>query len=174
MYSNSAFRLLQVACLGLAACSVLCVYPCRAQDIVSPKLVAFAGAGGVTTNAHSLGGMQAGVGMEGSNPNRWFGLGIEAGYLAPFSRFKSGSELFSLNYIPSWKVDKKGRYLPFATVGYTRLFEIGHAVNFGGGLDLRLNDSHAIRFEARDYYAPDRPAQHNVGFRIGWVAYIAD
>jgi hypothetical protein len=174
MNSKLATLLFHLATVGLASLTLLFSSSCYAQDIVSPKLVAFAGAGGVTTNAHSLGGMQAGVGMEGSNPNRWFGLGIEAGYLAPFSRFKSGSGLFSLNYIPSWKVDKKGRYLPFATVGYTRLFEMGHAVNFAGGLDLRLNNSHAIRFEARDYYAPDRPAQHNVGFRIGWVAYIAD
>jgi hypothetical protein len=174
MNSNSAFRLLQVACLGLAACTVLCVSPCRAQDIDSPKLVAYAGGGAAATRARSLAEMQAGLGFEGSAPNKWIGFGFEGGYVGPFSNLKTGSGLLSLNYIPSWKVDQKERYLPFATVGYTRLFELGHAVNFGGGLDLRLNYSHAIRFEARDYYAPDRPAQHNVGLRIGWVTYIAD
>jgi hypothetical protein len=118
--------------------------------------------------------MQAGISFEQSAPNKWIGYGLESGYAGPWSNLKTGSGLLSLNYVPSWKVDKKGCYIPFAVVGYTRLFEIGHAVNFGGGLDLRLNDRHAIRFEARDYYTPDRPAQHNVGFRIGWINYIWD
>jgi hypothetical protein len=47
-------------------------------------------------------------------------------------------------------------------------------LNYGGGLDFRLNDRHAIRFEVRDYYAPGRPEQHNVAFCIGWIAYVAD
>jgi hypothetical protein len=118
--------------------------------------------------------MQAGLAFEQSVPNKWIGYGFKSGYVEPCSNLKTGSGLLSLNYVPSWKVDQKGRYLPFATVGYTRLFEIGHALNFGGGLDLRLNNQHAVRFEVRDFYMPARPAQHNVGLRIGRIAYIWD
>jgi hypothetical protein len=174
MSSKLANLLLHLAGVGFVALALLFSPPCRAQATDSPKLVAFGGAGAVTSRARSLGSMQLGLSLEGSLPNKWFGFGIESGYIGPISNLKSGSGLLSINYIPSWKADKQARFLPFATAGYTRLFELGHAVNFGGGLDFRLNDSHAIRFEARDYYAPDRPAQHNVGLRIGWVTYIAD
>lgn len=174
MNSNRETRALIVVCVALAACALFFVSPCHAQDIVSPKFVDFVGAGGVVTRAHSLGSMQTGISFEGSTPNKWFGLGFESGYLGPYSNLKSGSGFMSFNYVPSWQVERKGRFLPFASAGYTRLFEIGHAVNFGGGLDLRLNNLHAIRFEARDYYMPTRPEQHNVAFRIGWVVYVQD
>ena len=174
MNINPRPRPLQLACLGFTALVLLSVSPCHAQDIDSPKFVAFAGAGAMATPAHSLGEMQVGAGFEGSAPNHWFGLGIEGGYVGPFFRLKAGSGVLSLNYIPSWKVDENGQYLPFATVGYTRLFGTGNALNYGGGLDFRLNYRHAIRFEVRDYYAPGRPAQHNVAFRLGWIAYGAD
>jgi len=163
-----------MACLAIVACGVLYVSTCSAQDTDSPKAVAFAGGGAVETHARSLGEMQAGIGFELSAAKKLIGFGFESGYVGPFSNLKTGSGLLSLNYIPSWKVDKKGRFLPFASAGYTRLYEIGHAVNFGGGLDIRLKNWHAIRFEVRDYYTPGQPVQHNVGFRVGWITYIAD
>jgi hypothetical protein len=174
MLSNCVTRLSYFVCLGLAALALSFAAPCRAQDIASPKVVWLAGAGAAITHDHSLGAMQTGISFEGSTPNKWFGLGFESGYVGPYSNLKSGSGFMSFNYVPSWQADKKGRFVPFASAGYTRLFEIGHAVNFGGGLDLRLNNLHAIRFEARDYYMPTRPEQHNVAFRIGWVVYVQD
>lgn len=171
---NVITRSSSLVCLGIVAFILLFASPSHAQDLDSPKFAAFAGASVVATHAHSLGGMQTGIGYEQSVPNKWIGYGIESGYLGPWSNLKSGSGLISFNYIPSWQLDKKARFVPFASAGYTRLFEIGHALNFGGGLDLRLNNIHAIRFEVRDYYVPQRPEQHNIGFRIGWIAYIWD
>jgi hypothetical protein len=120
--------------------------------------------------------MQRGASFEESFPNHWLGFGLEGGYVGPWSRPRAGSAIFSANYIPSWRLDDDGRFLPFANLDYTRMFGTGNAVNFGGGLDLRLNDLHAIRFEARDYFAPtaSQSSQHNVAFRIGWVIYWAD
>jgi hypothetical protein len=150
--------------------------PCRAQDIDSPKFVYFAGAGTNLSRGHALGEIQAGASFEESTPNHWIGYGFEGGYVGPWSRLKSGAGLFSFNYTPSWSFNKQARFLPFATVGYTHLFGTSNAVNFGCGLDLRLSNTRAIRFEVRDYYSPVLPqtARHDVAFRIGWVIYLWD
>lgn len=177
MRSAHPARLAVLACFSLMVFGAALVSPCAAQtDLDSPKFVTFAGAGMFLTHERALGEVQAGASFELSAPNRWIGFGLEGGHVGPWSRPKAGSAILSLNYTPSWKLDEKGHLLSFATVGYTRLFGTGNAVNFGGGLDLRLNDAHAIRLEARDYYSPSSSpsSQHNVAFRIGWVIYLAD
>jgi hypothetical protein len=165
-----------LGCLALMVFAAVLVTPCRAQDVVSPKLVVFGGAGTMLQQSRALGEMHLGASFEESVPNHWYGLAFEGGYVGPWSRLKAGSGILSFNYMPSWQADKQGRFLPFATLGYTHLFGTGNAVNYGGGLDLRLNNIHAIRFEARDYYSPTHPqtAQHNVAFRVGWVIYLWD
>lgn len=174
MNCTTAFGRTWLEFLLLLACAGMLAEPCRAQGPVSPKFVAFAGAGTMVTPAHAVGGMQFGASLEESVPNKWMGFGVEGGYVGSWSRLRAGSGIFSVNYIPPWRLDKKARFLPFATVGYTRMVATGNALNYGAGLDYRLNNAHAIRFEVRDCYNPTRPVQHNPAFRIGWVAYVAD
>ncbi len=161
----------------------------RAQDAASPKFTVFAGAGS-TIAGPAQGEVQAGASFEESPPGAGVGFSFEGGYLGPWSRPSAGSAILSVDYMASWSFGEKGRgvtpsgkpywsdrgwkVLPFASTGYTRLFGTGNAVNFGGGIDYRLNHLHAIRFEVRDYYSPAVRVQHNVAFRIGWVAYLSD
>jgi hypothetical protein len=35
---------------------------------------------------------------------------------------------------------------------------------------LNFNDTHSIQFEVRDYWAFSNPNQHNVAFRLVWLA----
>jgi hypothetical protein len=150
------------------------VSPCWGQDAASPKLALFAGAGADFSSGHSRGATQFGASFEEAPPNAYFGMLFEVGYVGPWSSFKSGSAIFSANYVSSWSTDKKERFLPFATVGYSRLFGTGNAINFGGGLDYRLSHHHAIRFEVRDYDSLTGPRGHDLGIRVGWVIYIPD
>jgi hypothetical protein len=163
--------------------------PALAQDAASPKFTVFAGAGS-TVAGPTQGEVQAGASFEEAPPDAGGGFSFEGGYLGPWSRPSAGSAIFSADYMASWSFGEKGRrttpsgkpywsdrgwkILPFASVGYTRLCGTGNAVNFGGGIDYRLNHLHAIRFEVRDYYSPAARVQHNVAFRIGWVAYLSD
>ena len=175
---------------GLILAALIGVLPTHAQDAASPKFTAFAGAGLLATQGHSKGEFQAGASFDEAPPGAWGGFSFEGGYLGPWARLKSGSAFLSADYMASWSFGPKGsgrtasgkpywsdrgwKVLPFASAGYTRLFGTGNAVNFGGGIDYRLDNRYAIRFELRDYYAPASPSQQNVAFRIGWVAYVED
>ena len=71
------------------------------------------------------------------------------------------------------------KYLPMAIVGYTRLFETGHALDYGLALALprfskQRDDSKSLRIELRDYCTFADPVQHNVMLRIGWMAEETD
>ena len=71
------------------------------------------------------------------------------------------------------------KYLPMAIVGYSRLFETGHALDYGLALALpRLgkhrDDGSSIRIELRDYWTFANPTQHNVMLRIGWMVMETD
>jgi len=85
MNSNPVTRLSHLVCLGFGAFALSFASPCHAQEIDSPKFVAFAGAGALTTSTHSLEEMQAGIGFKESAPNKWIGFGFESGYLGPWS-----------------------------------------------------------------------------------------
>jgi hypothetical protein len=185
---QSARRLLRIA--GSIFVVLVAVGPARAQDAASPKFTVFAGAGGAFAGGHSKGEVQTGASFDEAPPNAWAGFSFEGGYLGPWSRPGAGSAIFSADYMAAWSFGPKGngrtpsgkpfwsdrgwRVLPFASAGYTRLFGTGNAVNFGGGIDYRLNESHAIRVEVRDYYSPASGSQHNVALRIGWVVYLPD
>jgi len=145
-----------------------------AQDIESPKFSLFAGAGTSSTSNQSVGSMQFGASFGETVPNQWKGLFLEGGYILPWSDPDSRSAFFSANYAASWQSKAAPRLLPFATVGYTRLFGKGNALNYGGGVDWLLQGKQALRLEVRDYQAFTTPQQHNVALRVGWIFYLYD
>lgn len=66
------------------------------------------------------------------------------------------------------------RYQPQAIFGYSRLFETGHALDYGLALALpkfhsKPEDTSSLRLELRDYWTFAGPSQHNVMLRIGWM-----
>lgn len=65
------------------------------------------------------------------------------------------------------------KYQPQAILGYSRLFETGHALDYGVALALprfkNSDYSKSLRIELRDYWAFANPNQHNVMLRIGWM-----
>jgi hypothetical protein len=63
---------------------------------------------------------------------------------------------------------------PLIIAGYTRMFETGHAVDFGLGFEHHVDNSHSLQFELRDYLAFANPQQHNVVLRVGWIIGIPD
>ena len=54
--------------------------------------------------------------------------------------------------------------------GYTRMFETGHALDYGLGYVVPLDDKHGLQIEAKDYWTFANPNQHNVVLRVGWVS----
>jgi len=71
------------------------------------------------------------------------------------------------------------KYLPMAIVGYSRLFETGHSLDYGLALALprfskKRDDSKSFRIELRDYCTFANPTQHNIMLRIGWMEEEAD
>lgn len=74
---------------------------------------------------------------------------------------------------------QKVKYLPMAIVGYSRLFETGHALDYGFALGLPRwgkpkDPSSSLRLELRDYWTFANPNQHNVMLRIGWMGPATD
>jgi hypothetical protein len=160
--------------LGPILLAPLAVTTARAQGPDCAKFTPFVDVGALLGRGPSMGEIQAGAGSGIAPPNRWCGFSLEGGYIAPWSKTKSGAGLFSVDDMASWSVRRNRKFLPFAFAGYTRLIGTAHAVNFGGGLDYRLGKRGAIRFEVRDYDSPAAPVRHDVAFRIDWVRDIVD
>jgi hypothetical protein len=144
-----------------------------AQDTASPKLTLFGGVGSHLSAGNSAGEAQLGASFDETPPGANFGILFEAGAAVPWSNLNSSSAILSVDYSAAWSLDKSQRFLPFATLGYSRLFGTGNAMNFGVGLDYRLSHIRAIRVEARDYWVPER-STHDVALRVGWVLYLQD
>lgn len=56
--------------------------------------------------------------------------------------------------------------------GFTRMFETGHAVDYGLAYSKRIgpaSERRFVQFEARDYWTFANPNQHNVIFRVAWL-----
>ena len=171
-------RILLLVCFLMAS-----ALGARAQDAASPKFTLFGGAGTASARGTSLGEIQVGASFDEAPPGAWGGFSFEGGYLGPCSELSSGSAFFSADYMSAWSFGQKGaghlasgarywadrswKFIPFASAGYTQLFGTGNAVNFGGGIDYRLSNTHAIRTEIRDYYSFSAPAGHNIALRIG-------
>jgi hypothetical protein len=67
------------------------------------------------------------------------------------------------------------RLYPSFTLGYTRMFVNGNAVNFGVGVDFGHDEyKRLFRVELRDYYLFTGPRQHVFGLRIGLGKFISD
>jgi hypothetical protein len=144
------------------------------EFVDSPQFVLFGGAGANLLQGHSQGAMQLGASIGMAPPNKWGGFLLEGGYIGPWASLKTGSALFSANYIARWKLARSEKFLPFVTTGYSKLFDTGNAINFGGGVDYKLGPTYAIRIEVRDYYAFSETRKQNVALRIGWVIYLPD
>lgn len=74
---------------------------------------------------------------------------------------------------------KDHTYMPFATIGYSRLFETGHALDYGVALALprfvlKGDDTESMRIELKDYWTFANPTQHNVMLRVGFMMPVRD
>jgi hypothetical protein len=92
----------------------------------------------------------------------------------PVGQPKTGSALFSANYLARWKISSNKKLVPFVTTGYSKLSHAGNAINFGGGVEYKLGPTDALRIEVRDYYSFTEPRKQNVALRVGWVMYLPD
>lgn len=144
------------------------------QFVDSPQVVLFGGTGVNLSKGHSQAATQLGASIGLAPTNSWAGFLLEGGYLAPWANFKSGSAFFSANYLVRWKIRTDENIIPFVTTGYSRLFDAGNAINFGGGLEYKLGATDAIRIEVRDYYAFTEQRKQNPALRVGWVMYLPD
>jgi putative flippase GtrA len=137
-------------------------------------LGAFCGVGASTSPAATKPTVSCGAGMT-IVPLPVF---IEVGIMAPQANRSSFSGYLSLDTsIPL--APSSSKYLPMAMVGYSRLFETGHALDYGLALALpRLtrhsDNTKSLRIELRDYWTFANPTQHNVLLRVGWMGEEAD
>ncbi len=102
---------------------------------------------------------------------------IEFGVMGPQANRSYLSGYLSLDgNIPLARTTVK--YLPLAVVGYSRLFETGHALDYGIAVAMprftKPKDESSMRIELRDYYTFASPTQHNVMLRIGWMVVEHD
>lgn len=144
------------------------------EFVNDPQFALFGGAGANLSPGHSQGAMQLGAAIGQAPLNAWWGFQFEGGYIGPWATPKTGSALFSANYLARWKINSNKKFLPFLTTGYSHLSRAGHAINFGGGGEYRLGPADALRIELRDYYAFSEPRKQNLAVRIGWVIYLSD
>ena len=74
----------------------------------------------------------------------------------------------------------KHKYTPIVLGGYTRMFETGHALDYGVAVAFdrpRSKDSYngkSVQLELRDYWTFANPTQHNVMFRVNWLVGVPD
>ncbi|GGH12931.1 hypothetical protein GCM10011586_32490 [Silvibacterium dinghuense] len=79
--------------------------------------------------------------------------------------------------VPLFKSSAK--YVPIAIAGYSRLFETGHALDYGIALALPRSAKqsalgNSLRIELRDYWTFANPQQHNIMLRVGWMYLETD
>ncbi len=102
---------------------------------------------------------------------------LEAGVMGPQANRSTVSGYLSTNmWMPVIPLDKLGNRhgVPLVVGGYTRLFETGHALDYGVAFAKPIDSSHSIQFEARDYWTFANPSQHNVVFRVVWLVGLPD
>ncbi len=98
---------------------------------------------------------------------------LEVGLMAPQANRSNLTGYISIDgRIPLSPLSIK--YQPQAIFGYSRLFETGHALDYGLALALprfhsKSEDDRSLRIELRDYWTFANPAQHNVMLRVGWM-----
>lgn len=98
---------------------------------------------------------------------------VELGLMGPQANRSNFSGYVSVDgSIPF--ADVRDTYGFMGIVGYSRLFETGHALDYGVALALphprqAKGDSSSMRIELRDYWTFANPSQHNVMLRVGWM-----
>jgi hypothetical protein len=102
---------------------------------------------------------------------------LEAGVMGPQANQSPVSGYLSTNLwiplVPSGHLDNV-HGIPLLTGGYTRMFETGHAVDYGLAYAHPIDSAHSVQFEVRDYWAFSNPRQHNVVFRVVWLLGLPD
>ena len=102
---------------------------------------------------------------------------LETGIMGPQAHRSSASGYLSANgWIPLYAMKDAARLpgVPLVTGGYTRMFETGHALDYGFAYAHPIDDEHSIQFEVRDYWTFANPDQHNVVFRVVWLVGLPD
>jgi hypothetical protein len=125
--------------------------------------------GFATAEGESISMAHIGGGGEGFF-TRNVGVGVDAGYLAPFESLGDGIGTFSPNFVARFRAKSADNKVePFATGGYTLFFRSGTAngFNFGGGANWWFKEHLGLRLEVRDTVWTEGGAIHHVGFRIG-------
>lgn len=137
-------------------------------------------------NAGGFCGIGSSISTVASKPSGGCGVGItvmplpiflEFGVMAPQANRSYLSGYLSVDgRLPLWHTNR--RYLPMFLGGYSRLFETGHALDYGIALATPRfgseDHSKSFEFELRDYWTFANPSQHNVMLRIGWMVYVSD
>ena len=96
---------------------------------------------------------------------------LEGGYLRPASTGAGTAYLSADGMLGRYEPDTGTRRtvgtMPFAVLGYTRLLNTSHAINFGAGVDRPISeDALWLRGEIRDELTLPS-GRNNLGFRIG-------
>jgi hypothetical protein len=108
------------------------------------------------------------------------GLGffdLETGVMGPQANRSPVSGYLSTNFlVPLIPLKDLGNKhgVPLIVGGYTRMFETGHALDYGVAFAKPLDGSHSIQFEVRDFWAFSNPNQHNVVYRVVWLVGVPD
>jgi len=99
-----------------------------------------------------------------------FGLGV----IGPLTDGNPMDGMVFFDYMLANKLPAHHQYLS-ATVGYTRLFVTGDAVDFGCGFDFGRHEyDRILRVELRDYYLFDGPRQNILSLRMAFGKFISD
>ena len=102
---------------------------------------------------------------------------LEAGVMGPQVKQSKVSGYLSTNFlaplIPRRYLGNR-HGVPLVVGGYTRMFETGHALDYGVAFAKPIDRQRSIQFEARDYWTFSNPHQHNVVFRVVWVIGLPD
>jgi hypothetical protein len=102
---------------------------------------------------------------------------IEAGVMGPQANRSDVSGYLSANFwaplVPLGHLGKE-HGVPLLVGGYTRMFETGHALDYGVAYAYSIDNARSLQFEARDYWAFSNPSQHNVVFRVVWLVGLPD
>ena len=150
------------------------VYQPKASDSYFFHVGVLCGVGASTSPAATKPSTGCGVGMM-LLPVPVF---AEVGVMGPQANRSNFSAYISIDgNFPLTRTDAK--YLPSAILGYTRMFETGHALDYGLALALPRpgkpkDPSSSLRIELRDYWTFANPTQHNIQMRIGWMSLEAD
>jgi hypothetical protein len=102
---------------------------------------------------------------------------LETGLMGPQANRSLVSGYLSTNFVAplaSPSLVNKMHGVPLVVGGYTRMFETGHALDYGLAYAHTIDDMHSIQFEVRDYWAFANPNQHNVVFRVVWLVGLPD